>query len=186
MMAVSSACASRAPCSRSSCRLSTARFARADRRCHAVRPDPLSGDRCDATTQGQARPPPTSDAPAAEDTCATSADSENTSGRHDPRHTSWSNGAVVTHRRSVPRTSHDGVEFNVLVPPRPLEWPGGVAHGNRSSECTLSLDARPPIMPRCSSNRSLVSGGPGSGIADMVKHALDREHEVGVEWLASH
>ena len=74
-------------------------------------------------------------------------------------------------------TSATTADLELAIPGKPGEAAGTIVleeSGGRTTETvTLEVSVRIPLV-----------GGKVEGlVADMVRHALDREHEVGVEWL---
>jgi hypothetical protein len=75
-------------------------------------------------------------------------------------------------------TSATAADIRLQIPGKPGEAVGTLAlteaGGTTTERVDLAVSVRIPLV-----------GGKIEGlIADMVGHALDREHEVGVEWLA--
>ena len=76
-------------------------------------------------------------------------------------------------------TSPTAAGIALAIPGKPGEAVGSLrlveSGGTTTETVDLAVTVRIPLV-----------GGKIEGmIADMVKHALDKEHEVGVEWLAS-
>ncbi|PKH37186.1 DUF2505 domain-containing protein [Nocardioides alpinus] len=75
-------------------------------------------------------------------------------------------------------TSPTAAQIELAIPGKPGEAVGTLvlveSGGTTTETVELAVTVRIPLV-----------GGKVEGmIADMVKHALDKEHEVGVEWLA--
>ncbi|MCW2738903.1 DUF2505 domain-containing protein [Nocardioides sp.] len=75
-------------------------------------------------------------------------------------------------------TSPTSAKIELAIPGKPGEAVGTLqlteAGGTTTETVDLAVSVRIP----------LVGGKIEAMIADMVEHALDKEHEVGVEWLA--